>query len=383
MESLQTIGVLGPDAEQEWLGGIGVADYPKREFSFGDIKRASSVLSRHISEEDRHSDDVLRAFAVAHNWRMAHALPMITERRRLALVATGGLVTAGRVKRMASIRKKLMNTTIGLRDMQDLGGCRAVMAGRGGVGVVLRELMQGNYRSRPTYVSDYLTKPKPDGYRGVHVVVDFAGAGQSEPYTGQRIEIQIRTRLQHSWSTAVEIVGAVTNQDFKGGGGDPRWRRFLALMSDYYALCDGFALQHDGPQTESRLCREIQDAGAEIGALELVTGIRDAMERYVVAPTRGPMYMLSMDAVSRSVSAVRRDGIMIADDNDFDEVGDQTQSVIVSVDRSADLRQAFPNFYLDIAKFTMMVGRALNRRKLRLTYKPDDIVPEFQAGRIR
>jgi len=267
--------------------------------------------------------------------------------------------------------------------MQDLVGCRAVMANKAGVVDVVQELIEGAYKSRPTYISDYLTTPKPDGYRGIHVVVDFSGTGRTEAYSGQRLEIQVRTRLQHSWSTAVEVIGAITNQDMKGGGGDPAWRYLMVLMSDYYALCDGFTLQSDCPQTHAQLCRAIREVDAEIGALSLLTAVRNAMERFVDAPSTGPLYMLSMDAVSRSVRAERRDGIMIAGDDDFEEVGEQKQSVIVSVDGSADLRRAFPNFYLDIAKFTTMLGRAIKQRKLVKTYEGRIDFPVIPAGRVR
>lgn len=368
MEDLQNRDCDVDDGLWITSGGIDVADYPKREFSFGEIKRAGKLLSGVISVDARISEDVLHAFRVAHNWRMAHALPMIIERSRLAFAAKGGVVTAGRVKRMASIRKKLQRTTISLRDMQDLGGCRAVMPGAKEVLAVVQRILGRDYRSGPVFVSDYLSHPKPDGYRGVHVVVEFGGVGRSEGHSGQRLEIQVRTRLQHSWSTAVEVVGALLNQDFKGGEGDPDWRRLMVLMSDYYALCDGLPLLDTSPQTHSRLCREIREIDDSIGALGFLTAVRDAMGRRVASPAASPLYMLSMDAVSREIRADRSSGILIGDDADFGEDGEQRQSVIVSVDRADDLRRAFPNFYLDVARFTTMLGRAVKQRSLLLTH---------------
>src|SRR5690606_39699271 len=45
------------------------------------------------------------------------------------------------------------------------------------------------------------------------------------------IEIQIRTRLQHAWATAVETVDVMKGTDLKSGGGTPDWREFFALAA--------------------------------------------------------------------------------------------------------------------------------------------------------
>ncbi|MBU6438396.1 MAG: hypothetical protein KGQ77_12790, partial [Betaproteobacteria bacterium] len=59
-------------------------------------------------------------------------------------------------------------------------------------------------------------------------------------FNNQKIEVQLRTRLQHAWATAVEIVDAFTGQALKSGlklnSGDPKWRRFFALMSSVIAI---------------------------------------------------------------------------------------------------------------------------------------------------
>lgn len=370
------------DGLQEFIESIPVADYPRRQFSFADIKRVGKMLAEDIPEVRRQDDDVLLAFRIAHNWRMAHALPMIVERKRLGYIAQGGVVTAGRVKRMASIRKKLKRGTTDLRQMQDLGGCRAVMSNVPDLlRVVSRYLDGGQTRSDVKYVSDYLTRPKADGYRGVHLIIKFAGVGLSEDYSGQRLEVQVRTRLQHSWSTAVEVIGSVLDQDLKGGRGDQRWRDLMALMSDYYALHDGLPLRSEAPQTQAQLCRAIKDIDQEISALDLLTNLRAAMGKYVENPEASQMYMLSMNAITREVRAERRSTISIASGDDYDEIGDRKQTVIVSVDDASHLRRAFPNFYLDVAKFTTMLGRAVKNRKVEKSFRGTFSLPEISVNR--
>ncbi|OWJ73910.1 RelA/SpoT domain-containing protein [Haematobacter missouriensis] len=375
--ALQNQVLGGEDDADHFMSSIPVADYPKRIYSFGQIKRAGKILSEDLPDGSQTSDEVLEAFRIAHNWRMAHALPMIVERKRLAFIAKGGFVTSGRVKRMASIRKKLTRGSTDLRQMQDLGGCRAVMPSLLTLGEVVARYTGGSTKSTMDRYSDYLSSPKSDGYRGIHLILNFEGVGQSEEFSGQKLEIQVRTRLQHSWSTAVEVIGAVLNQDLKAGGGDDRWRLLLALMSDYYALCDGVPLRPAAPQTQSQLCRAIREVECELGALAFLKAIRDSMSYYVSSPDNAWMYRLSMDSLSRTVAAYQAGKITAVNGEDYDELDEQRQTVIVSVDTARDLPRAFPNFYLDVSHFTAMLVRAVKNRKLHRTYHGAVDLPQF------
>jgi ppGpp synthetase/RelA/SpoT-type nucleotidyltranferase len=69
-----------------------------------------------------------------------------------------------------------------------------------------------------------------DGYRSHHLSLEFKPAKkEDEAYAGRRIELQVRTRLQHSWATAIEAVSLYRNQDLKHHKGDADWLRLFAL----------------------------------------------------------------------------------------------------------------------------------------------------------
>src|SRR5690606_31823478 len=111
--------------------------------------------------------------------------------------------TAARPKRMASIRRKLATTTLHLDQIQDIAGCRAVLDNIEGAHKLVASIReQFPHHIRREF--PYIEKPKKDGYRSHHFALDFTPNGKCD---GRRVELQIRTRLQHSWATAVEAVG--------------------------------------------------------------------------------------------------------------------------------------------------------------------------------
>jgi Region found in RelA / SpoT proteins len=82
---------------------------------------------------------------------------------------------------------------------------------------------------------DYIARPKPDGYRSHHLMFNFRDRRNAGIHDGRRIEVQLRTRLQHSWATAVEAVGLFRGEDLKGNQGNPKWLRLFTLMSAEFA----------------------------------------------------------------------------------------------------------------------------------------------------
>ena len=54
-------------------------------------------------------------------------------------------------------------------------------------------------------------------------------------YNGKRIELQVRTRLQHSWATAVEAVGLFRGEELKNHKGSEEWLRLFKLLSAEFA----------------------------------------------------------------------------------------------------------------------------------------------------
>lgn len=108
--------------------------------------------------------------------------------------------------------------------MDDIGGCRAVLSD-------LDELqrVRDRYANAPVMVriKDCISEPKDDGHRAVHVIVK---------YDDRRIEVQLRTRIQHEWAFTVEGVTYRFGLDVEAGGGPPEVREWFAAVSEAMAL---------------------------------------------------------------------------------------------------------------------------------------------------
>ena len=136
-----------------------------------------------------------------------------------------------RLKRLHRIVEKLSreeHRTMRLSQMDDVGGCRVVVASLAELWRV-RERVIDNWRRQLRDERDYIGCPKSDGYRALHLVVER---------DGRLIEIQLRTRLQHLWAAHVERLEMTRGEILRRGLGDERARIALRAMADAFAKWD-------------------------------------------------------------------------------------------------------------------------------------------------
>lgn len=203
--------------------------------------KAVQRASRMIGKGNGTSEEIQAARDVLSNYRLAHAFPLnavtVTVRQR-ALEVNQNAVVAERRKRLPTIIDKLKrHPTMSVTTMQDLGGCRVVFETVAEVDElvgILVDLPRSKNRVKKVY--DYLRDdlgPRNSGYRGVHLVYEY-GASKSE-YHGLRIELQVRTQLQHAWATAVETMDLFSGSELKYGKGDADTLRFFVLVASLMA----------------------------------------------------------------------------------------------------------------------------------------------------
>jgi ppGpp synthetase/RelA/SpoT-type nucleotidyltranferase len=136
------------------------------------------------------------ALGVINNWRASHQYPLntfqVTLRKKSRKVSPGSFVSQ-RIKRLESIRRKLSSGSIKLSQMQDIGGCRAVIESASDL-PRLRELYRvSEFGHSFKNEKDYLHEPKTDGYRGWHIIYRYRGTTRTNCYDNLQIEVQIRS----------------------------------------------------------------------------------------------------------------------------------------------------------------------------------------------
>jgi ppGpp synthetase/RelA/SpoT-type nucleotidyltranferase len=174
--------------------------YERPRFNLNKIDKAGICLRGYTGNDD----DIASALEVMFNYRASHSFPLnlfYTTLRRRAKKIDPRALTAQRLKRFESIFRKLRRReTMQLSQMQDIGGCRAIVNGVKQLG----ELVDA-YKVKPLIqhgMKDYTKTPKDDGYRSVHLMYRFTGSSTSQYWDKLRIEIQMRTKIQHAWATA-------------------------------------------------------------------------------------------------------------------------------------------------------------------------------------
>lgn len=350
-----------------------MGEWVRREHSKGEIDRAGAILVPWWRGGPKPAE-LGEAYRVVENWRTCHSYPLnafqVILRSRARRVEQDALI-AQRLKRFISMMNKLAREpNMKLSQMQDLGGCRAIMSSVQAVDNLLAlhrgqepNLFEGEGRLR---VYDYIRNPKADGYRGIHVVGRFVARSEArEHWNGQRIEVQLRSRLQHSFATAVETVTTFTRTPLKSGGGPGEWRRFFSLMGSALALREGTPPVEGTPSNAGALVRELRDASRTLGVTRRLHGWTNALRAIPRRHVQGAKWLLMvLDVQANTVSVVgyedrQKAASVLARIEQRPGIGEHLDAVLVWVPSARHLRAAYPNYYADTGAFLSALETAL------------------------
>jgi ppGpp synthetase/RelA/SpoT-type nucleotidyltranferase len=337
-------------------------EFPNLEFDKQQIVQAGEALSGDLIWNDNTAEHIRQVFRIANNWRDSHIHPM----RRLRHELMGNLrslkvrgITAARLKRMRSIRKKLQTQPIKLDRIQDLAGCRAIVPNISDVNAVVDRL-RTSAKHKLHRETDYINKPRSTGYRSHHIIFEFRPEIGEEIFDGRRVEIQIRTRLQHSWATAVEAVGLFRREDLKGSRGDDSWLRLFQLMSQEFALAEGCL--EESVEARAARVREIRDLEQELEATNTLENLSQAVRftesYYMPANARTEFFLIRYNNADNRVSVEPYSNPYVgarsydsAESSDNRTGKNSLTAVLVEVDKIENLREAYPNYFGDVQLF--------------------------------
>ncbi len=303
-----------------------------------------------------------KARLVINNWRSSHSYPLNTLQMNLRYAATQvdpDPTVAQRIKRLPSIRHKLERIQgMNLSRMQDLGGCRAVVSDVAKVAELLNYYKGKSQMKHKLAREDlYIWEPKESGYRGVHLVYGYY-SDKKTTYNDLKIEIQLRSQLQHGWATAVETVGTFTQQALKSSLGEEGWLRFFALMSSALALREQTPLVPGTPTDPTELINELRDYSTKLQVVDRLSAYGAALQHVEqqLKPGGKHTFLLELDLAARvlRVSSHEDSSLAAAAYSTAErktEGNPEIDVVLVSADSITSLRRAYPNYFLDTTAF--------------------------------
>lgn len=183
-------------------------------------------------DEFKTAEDLIELEDVFNGFRKAHLQPLTETTLELQRWLTDyktKYYIAQRLKRKPQIIRKLGRLSVRLTQLQDIGGCRIIVEKNADVDRLLKflnEKLASHKNIVVDRITDYREKGRDvTGYRAVHVLMTRHG---------QKLELQIRSRIQHYWAESIERTSVIYGYHLKELEGD------AAVIGYFKALSDAF-----------------------------------------------------------------------------------------------------------------------------------------------
>lgn len=291
----------------------------------------------------------LEALQIVGHWRAAHIEPL---RKTLSMLEEvcgqdESTILVSRLKRIDTIINKLSRPGYNfiLTTLRDIAGCRLIVQTDDDVRRIA-EAIQATGQCRE--VKDYMQEPKQSGYRGIHLVCRHDA--ESYGYEKLDVEVQVRSRLQHDWATAVEIYDMITDANLKFDNGSQNQKRYFQLAS---------ALMSHDVVDETSAVEELRALDRELHVLPVLREAMDSM--YVIYDKDGDISRSDSCLITVDVGVQQINLKVFSSDeenaaaDEYTELESGEQEGLVYLLARAgsleDLRRAYPNYYSDISEF--------------------------------
>lgn len=307
------------------------------------------------SSTDEEKDDALE---VINNWRASHAYPLQIICSHLRRNNPNAIVVQ-RLKRLDSIIDKLNRNKdhiMELYRMQDLGGCRVIVNSIEDVYRAVDKYKNSRVRHILKKEYDYIKIPKESGYRSYHMVYKFYSDRKDTYNKNMLIEIQFRTKLQHIWATAVEMMGIYTKSNLKASKGNEDILRFFTLVSSIFAIQEEMPVCPNTSKWADELITEIELLDKKHNILSTLSAINVTINHTSSLKMTGKnLYYLLILNYNKKVVRVRsfHASKIEAATKIYDKIEKESTDnvVLVSATSFETLKLAYPNYFVDISAF--------------------------------
>ncbi len=340
----------------------------------GSINRAGDVFKNKKSSPEEKQN----ALQTLSDWRSLHSIIIntfqATARKKISTIGCKDVIVAQRLKRLPSIVAKLERfPNMELSRMQDIGGGRIVLPTLRDVYALHSNFLSSDIRfahQAELPPKNYITNPKPDGYRSLHQIFRYASLTKPE-LNGMRIELQIRSKLQHSWATAVETLGVIEKSSFKTGEGNEDFKEFFKLSSSLFAIREGMPVisDHAGLSKDELIKRTMQfEAELQIfiklQGIVIVTKNEEKNAFYHLMELKraddGIRWYLNVTPYSKSKKI---DAELEYAKKEKETASDMdTHVVLIAAGEMKSIKRAYPNYFLDTGDFIKQLRSIFGER---------------------
>ena len=355
------------------------------KYSRNQINKAGEILLTSKNEEKIRS-----AIDIINDWRELH-LPVLDELHNdivsfLNEVNVEIHFVSSRLKRLSSIQNKLdRKPGMKLGGVQDIGGLRIVVPTISVLNKAYDVLSNNIYEHFELTKNpvDYVLKPQDTGYRSIHFIYKYKS--KNSDLNEMKVELQLRTKLQHSWAMAVETAELITGTALKSGQGDAEWLSFFRIVSSIFANKEGTAIlaEHiDNNYTHQKLLQQLYKLNSENNFVDKLKAMNASITHSQKEDHKNGYYILNINFEQKTVTikAFPKNRKKEASDwysNLEKNVEEKKNAVVlVSVPKMQELQEAYPSYFLDTNNFIETIETEMKKELGNLDEKT---FPQFVA----
>lgn len=296
----------------------------------------------------------LKDLRVIEEWRAAHRAVLNTFQAILRnRTRTTSIIVAQRHKRKSTIFGKLCRfPDMQLARMDDVAGCRLIFPDIDSLYEFRSKFHKARFkhkRRNDVDKYDYIKRPKSSGYRGIHdVYVYDVNSVVGKSLKGLMVELQYRTKIQHAWATAVEVIGFVSESQPKFQEGDTRYQEAMILASEI--LARSFE-DSNGPlpdKSNQELVKEFLEYDNGLKLLNTLRGLNSA-DATVTANRNTILIFLESGELEIKTFRDAPEALRALFQLETEFPG--RDIVLVKADTSEEVRFAFKNYFSDAKDF--------------------------------
>lgn len=304
----------------------------------------------------------LEDWQVFENHRRAHARTLNTHQIRLRRVADKiDFSVAQRLKRRPTIIDKLTREpNMQLSTMHDIAGCRVIFNDLNDLfayrNAMLSKPSKHIHVNKGNAHFDYVNNPKSSGYRGIHEVFKTrTGRTDGRAWDDLMIEVQLRTKAQHAWATAVETIDLLNGERAKFGEADPQLKRFFILASEIISRA-----HEDNPSSlpdldVNLLLEEFHGLEQQLG---VVKRLDEAVQQNPQLNRRMATILIFHFEEGRTLE-VREFSALSEALPEYEKLEDEFREkadvVLVRAESVEDIRRSFQNYFSDAKDFVELI----------------------------